>query len=149
MAQKSKGHVRCIHPALSLTTQVHKNCKRKKKSKHKAVEANSALCPNFPLCENQLSSSSDPGPFEMVSGHLESQTGEKKKTWNLMKHGDKPRATDHLLPSCLSRPPLLDRQGWAKQQVVQKRSLDMGFTNLCLSDICTGKHEQQIPNFKL
>lgn len=31
-----------------------------------------------------------------------------------------------------SRPPLVRRQGWAKQQVVQKRSPDMRFTHLPL-----------------
>lgn len=69
-------------------------------------------------------------------------SGIRGKTWrkgNLMKHGDKPWVTDLLLLFCLSHPLLLSRQGWAKQQVVQKRIPDMGFTNLWLSDFCTGQ----------
>lgn len=87
----------------------------------------------------------------MLGGHLESQTGQKKekrqRKGNLMKHGDKPWVTDHLLPFCLSRPPLLSRQGWAKQQVVQKRSQDMG--NLWLSDFCTGQAWRSIKSQNL
>lgn len=49
--------------------------------------------------------------------------------------------------SCLSHPPLLSRQGWAKQQVVPKRSQDKGFTNLWLLRR-TSMKEQQMLNFR-
>lgn len=89
----------------------------------------------------------------MPSQHLESQTERRRRRRRRRKEAGRrggiwwSTVTNHgwqIISSlrCLSLPPptpLLSRQGWAKQQVVQKRSPDMGFTNLCPSDICTGQ----------